>query len=231
MYAITYIIRLCVNFKCFRKFDKSVAEPIMKIERDCLQTLICAKITAICQEELCHKKELKLQGSLSITIDEEEIVLISLDFMIFSPHNPQPSISKLPIYNDSVSSLSQLYCSDINNHSDNGISINSSWSGVLPEQQHHSDLFTSHSTSKLHTLTVDCVIDNDHTSVVWDIPSVKSLKPFDSSCELCSDDYCAENVNNENTAFLPEIRINQPNISQCSIQTQKLSDSVKPVSV
>lgn len=51
----------------------------MKPEQESLKTLISETVTLLCKNRLQFSKELKIQGLLGITIDENEIFLIQID--------------------------------------------------------------------------------------------------------------------------------------------------------
>ena len=83
----------------------------MKIKRDYLTSLLCEKVIGICKDRLHYKRELKVQGLLGITLDDGEVILVSLDTTVFSSVDCQ-LLSALPISSDNSTAVIQPAVSD-----------------------------------------------------------------------------------------------------------------------
>lgn len=98
----------------------------MKTERGRLKAALLERVTDVCKGRLHFEKEMKIQGLLGITLDDEEIVLVMLDSVIPTSrsesrqeqHSVQVDTSQTP----PLSLLTQLDCADIRHLSELGIS-------------------------------------------------------------------------------------------------------------
>lgn len=98
----------------------------MKTERGRLKAALLERVTDVCKGRLHFEKEMKIQGLLGITLDDEEIVLVMLDSVIPTSRSESRQEQNSVLVDTSLtpplSLLTQLDCSDIRHLSELGIS-------------------------------------------------------------------------------------------------------------
>ena len=181
----------------------------MKTERDLLKYLLCERVVQICQDKLYYERELKLQGLIGITLDEGEVILVSLDTMVLSSDDRQ--LYSSPISFDSSSSLTHLYCSDNNIMLENRARISNLNFQTRSENRHRFQLAASSITAPSD---YQAVVGLDNASVVLDMPNVDSFNCLNESYVNLlqakqSSRYSSHDSNAEHVSTLIE-RVNEP---------------------
>ena len=147
------------------------------METDCddVKILLREKIIELCRDTLQYKKELKVQGMLGITLDEEDILLISFDTAVSTKKRrqlPGQSARDSGIQDLSLDSLDINYQTFLS-----GINIKSN---VLQNQiVAGKQLSSSHITSTPNKIpqTADSTEENAcYNIVLLNVPKVESLK-------------------------------------------------------
>ena len=143
----------------------------MKILLDSLKSLLCEKITEICENKLHYKRELKLQGLLGITLDEEGVILVSLDATVLSvPDSHQLSIASNSC--KKTPAVMQVHSLNATNQSENDLEINSL------QFQNHADnqcIFHSPKSNMVIRSNYPSLVSMDNAPIELFMSNVESL--------------------------------------------------------
>ena len=142
----------------------------MKIELSYLKSLLCEKVTEICENKLHYKRELKLQGLLGITLDEEEVILVSLDTLSLVPESRQLSVASNSPNN--APSVTQLHGTNITNQSENDLENNNFQYRNSADNQHLFHLLKSDMTT---CPDYSLLAGISNTQIAVDVSNVESL--------------------------------------------------------